>query len=110
MARRKRDELEPYESELLNEIRAMFHALNASYDRLDDKSGINKEMIQFISFDANDPYESRLKRHYESINSHGQMLPYYKRLLEAWRRTPDKEYPSRDDLLRILEHAALPVA
>ncbi len=106
MARRKRDELQFFEREFLKEVHAMFRALNASYDRLADKTGISKESIEFGGFDANDSYESRFNG-YSGRNSPGRMMPYYERLLEEWKRASDRENLTRDEILLMLRGATL---
>src|SRR4051812_18058480 len=106
MARRKSGELSDPEQQLFLEIRQMFSAFEGSYEQLEDKCGINKDDLRFRGFDANDPYESRFNGG-SGLNSHGTMMPYYKRLLEAWKHSPDRANLTKDDLHRILEAAAL---
>ncbi len=103
MRKRKRDQLEFWELELLHEIQGMFRALEVSYERLADTSGIDKDLIRFDGFDGNDPYESRFNRYSGFVNSHGRRMPFYKRLLERWKVSNDREHLTREDILRIIE-------
>jgi uncharacterized protein YfbU (UPF0304 family) len=103
MRKRKRDQLHDWELELIREIRTMFRALEASYDRLEDKSGIDQVLIRFDGFDAHDRYESRFLPYVNWMDSHMQRLPYYKRLLQHWRESRDKENLSKGDIVRIVE-------
>src|SRR5262245_10432581 len=105
MAGRKRDELGRAEKALAPQVRTMFKAFDSSLARLPDKTGIEVQYLKFKGFDANDPYESKFKRFLNCQDSHSCELPFYKRLLEGWNRSADKENLARDDLIRIVEEA-----
>ena len=102
MARRKKtDELNSVEQELLDNILKMFHVLKTCYDRLPDRSGIAPEDIRFNGFDANDPYESKFNLYSGDGNSHMKRLPWYRLMLDRWRASADKENLTHEDIVRI---------
>jgi uncharacterized protein YfbU (UPF0304 family) len=84
----------------------MFAALRSSYDRFEDKRGINKSLISFDGFNRESPIEAKFCRFFDRIASPIDRLPYYQRLLEAWKRSKDRQNLTREDLLRILDQAS----
>jgi uncharacterized protein len=81
------------------DILDMYRSLSWSYDQLDDTSGIDERDVRFAGFDGNNEsdylgyadYQMHVLGHYEesavdghAVNSHGQMLEMYRRLLPVW--------------------------
>jgi uncharacterized protein YfbU (UPF0304 family) len=99
-------------TEEVREIFAMCRALRRSYDALPDTSGIDKSIITFDGFDANDEHEHEYLRvarqlatvghDIEVFNSHMPRLRGYEMMVQAWRRSKDKENLSKEDILRII--------
>ncbi|AUX31951.1 MULTISPECIES: YfbU family protein [Sorangium] len=89
------------ESKEVRDILHFHRILKQSYDKLDDKSGIEPESIEFAGFDGNDDQESKLlgyvryycapgERKYTELNkgddynSHTPMLSTYRTMLKRW--------------------------
>ena len=98
------------------DILQMFRSLYFSYEKLDDKLGIDEYDVKFQGFDGNEEgqYYSYAeffildKRRYEEfsnceINSHCNKLPQYRDMLNVWRQF--KRYSSdltKEQILKTL--------
>lgn len=101
------------------DILEMFSNLKYSYEKLQDKSGIDEYRISFSGFDGNnegayldyaDHYCNREDdiRYPElgfpkDLNSHAPLLGGYRRMLEEWRTSKDKLHLSKTEIIRITE-------
>lgn len=89
------------ESEEVVEILAMFDGLKQSYSKLSDKTGINKNQIEFSGFDGNNEGKQMgYAKHFcesgggrftdlengDNFNSPLPMLPVYRRMLGEWKK------------------------
>lgn len=81
------------------DILQMFRSLFFSYEKLEDKSGIDEYDVKFQGFDGNEEGEYYSyaeffildKKRYEEfnkceINSHCNKLPQYREMLSVWRQ------------------------
>ncbi len=122
------DSVEYFSSELSEDdckevidILNMHSALFFSYEKLDDKSGIEPHEIEFRGFDGNDPGESRRmsyvkyllhdldrfeelhkKEKHPRYNSHTLMLHRYQEMLAEWENCDDKYNLGKEDIRRII--------
>ena len=104
------------------DILDMFRAITFSYEKLQDKTGIDEYRIKFHGFDLNDEYEGKrviysryfindldrfeeLKygKGYADCNSHTLMIDVYRRMLNKWNWIQRKYKLSKDDILKIIE-------
>lgn len=105
------------------DILGVYRAMIFSYKRLDDKDGINEELLKFPGFDGNSEtsrmfyvqyFLDDLKRFKEikdislsGYNSHTELLPKYRNLLNLYNSLQHEKggLINRDNLLRLLEIA-----
>lgn len=100
------DEMPETEGKEVLKILDMFRAITFSYQRAEDKEGLEESEIKFHGFDGNnegrqfsytlyfivdlDRYtELTGEAKYPDLNSHRRMLPKYRRMLEIWNKYPD---------------------
>ena len=97
-------------------ILGIFGDLRDSYERLDDKSGIDPHDVVFGGFDGNNEsdlrsFASALRKsdHFintlgnEVINSHMPTTELYNRMISKWRELGSPHYPySKDTILAII--------
>jgi len=96
-------------------VLSMFDALSRSFEKLDDKSGIEAEDVRYSGFDGNNEVEHlsfvdalfRDRRFVDTIraeglNSHSQRVGLYKRMLTEWQRQGKAHDLNRDQILGIL--------
>jgi len=94
----------------VQEILAMYRALQDSYDRLSDKGGINAELITFDGFDGNNEDEYLRAAREIAVatrgagvpNSHMPRIRGYQLMLQRWRSSHNKEDLTKEDILRIV--------
>jgi len=101
------------------DILDMYRALKDSYDRLDDKSGIEEADVQFPGFDGNNVYEYlsyadfliRVQGRWQEVldgrpnfelNSHSNNLEMLRRMLAEWKKIDKRYRLSKDDTKQIL--------
>lgn len=106
MARSKRKELRAgFVTEEVRKIRDMFSVLKRSYDALPDKSGVNRDCVQFDGFDHNSESEylqaARQLQMERAYDSHMERLPGYRLLMERWQNSHDMQNLTNADLVRI---------
>lgn len=93
----------------VHDILDMYRALYNSYDRLPDKSLIDKDKIHFDGFDGNNESEQLsyalfliydlgkyeklrdVKNKYDSLNSHSWRLNKYRTMLSVWKSIPSED-------------------
>jgi uncharacterized protein YfbU (UPF0304 family) len=104
------------------DILGMFEALQLSYDKLPDKSGIDAHGVRFMGFDGNNETSELAysdffcSRHrgggaFKDVvkggvpNSHMPTLDIYRRMLAVWRevRKADDLTLSKDDIIKVTE-------
>jgi len=110
------DELSDEECREVLDILDMHHALQASYQALENKEGIT---IRFAGFDGNNEtkqmaytrfYLDELHRFAElteiaqspDFNSHRPTLQLYRLMLDQWNQCTDKNNLTREEIERIL--------
>jgi uncharacterized protein YfbU (UPF0304 family) len=95
-------------------IMAMFSSLKASYNQLEDKSGIDEWKITFRGFSGNDETLQMAYAQYlrergsfrdlergDDFNSHFPALSGYRKKLSKWRDSENEHALSKDDIIRI---------
>lgn len=119
-------------SSLANDAMSLYHALQVSYDRLEDseKADIHEAHLDFIGFDGNDEGEFcayarfRVEREggfghlrfagardgehegpytHERYNSHSPMTDAYRKQIERWKQNQDHHNLSAQEIKAILE-------
>jgi uncharacterized protein len=100
------------------EVMNMYDALQRSYDRLDDKQGIEEERTTFPGFDSDYELEhmgyarfvveregrfTHLRAHSQDFTSHTPMLDRYRRMYDVWRLTANRYGLTRDDIAAIVD-------
>jgi uncharacterized protein len=115
---------EDLDSDILNtqsckevkDILTMFSVLNGNFERLGNAKEIDKNKITFKGFGGNDEgkqfeYVAYLvkKGFYNDIlneendyNSHFPMLTSYRRMLDEWNNSDNRNQLSKDDIIRIV--------
>ncbi len=106
-------------SELVFNILNMFSAIVQSLEKIEDKSGIDKNLLVFNGFDGNNEtdymsfanfycsqYEgggkySEIGQGVDHFNSHFPYLETYKRMLKSWQQCDDRFDLNKDDLIQI---------
>lgn len=97
------------------DILEMYDFLQRSYDRLEDKEGIEEWMIEFQGFDGNNEPELigyaefimekngqfQSVRHNEDLNSHMPSISRYRDMLQKWKASPNKHNLSKTEIIRI---------
>lgn len=114
------DEMSEDESREVIDILDMYRALTFSYQRLQDKDGIDEEDIHFDGFDGNDEIrqylyaqyfildldrfeELKYGREHPDLNSHANRLNKYRAMLPVWKSFPDRFNLSSEQIRTILE-------
>jgi uncharacterized protein YfbU (UPF0304 family) len=108
----------PYSNglEIIN-ILDMFQSLQFDYEKLEDKSDINKSSLEFVGFGGNEETtEMQFTRFMmeemgdfdnlkpePGFNSHFPMLDTYRRMLKVWNMSVDKYRLSKEEIIRIAE-------
>jgi uncharacterized protein len=96
------------------DILDMFRALNYSYKKLDDKTGIDNNAIKFRGFDGN--YETKYMAYVRFMiedeekfqesrgeyNSHIPMLNRYRKMLDHWRYSTERFDLTKEEILKII--------
>ena len=107
-------EFPPEQAEEVGEIFAMHADLRYNYDRLENKEGINLDLLRFWGFDGNN--ESTYHRYAGSlhgwrkwdhlpgieVNSHAPTLWRYRAMLAVWRTFPDRNALTRENIIAII--------
>jgi uncharacterized protein len=100
------------------DILSMYRALNFSYDKLQEKTGIDDWRVKFAGFDGNHPVEGSMMAYArwfcnshggrfteldrgDDFNSHAEMLDRYRAMLKEWKKSKDKNHLTKDDIIRI---------
>ena len=99
----------------VRDIMTMFSSLKASFNQLEDTSGIEEWEINFRGFSGNDEttymaYAQYLRErgsfreleHGDGFNSHFPMLSAYRKMLPEWRNSENEFFLSKDDIIRII--------
>lgn len=96
-------------------ILEMFCHLRASYEALDDHSGLSEMALRMDGFDANNEWGQmkyardlcRIDVRFAHLDpnrfydSHEPRMPLYMRILSTWKESAPKSLLSKEDLLRI---------
>lgn len=103
------------------DILEMFRNLHFTYNKLQNRDGLDDFTFSFSGFDGNNEpgqlfyamYYIQDLGNYEEfkkldLNSHAQFLPSYRRMLAAWKESKDRFNLTKEDLLRIQEAAKPP--
>lgn len=112
------------EAEYVLCILGIFCDLEKSYNKLEDKSGIEEYLIRFSGFDANNESEflsfaQALREDVRftsildkaTINSYVSTTEMYKRIIECWRRLGEPSYPyNKETILSIVDSRKHPDA
>lgn len=111
---------DPPERDVAPEVHAvfnMFRALSGSIRDLSDKAGIDLKRAHFLGYDGNDESShyhyatfviermglySESKRADGNYNTHPEMLPRYRRMLERWHSLGDRYELTRDEILQVV--------
>lgn len=115
------NELSTAECREVIDILSMYRALTFSYQKIEDKSGINSYYIKFDGFDLNDEYEGKrviyaryfindldrfeeLKygNSYADCNSHGIRMDRYREMLSRWNGLGRKNILTKEEIKKIL--------
>lgn len=114
------DEISYEDCKEVLEILDMYSQLTYSYNRLDDKSGIDTLFLKFRGFDGNNESkymsytqyfindldrfpELKYEQKRPDFNSHMPTLHKYRPMLNEWNKTDDKFNLSKEDINRILQ-------
>jgi uncharacterized protein YfbU (UPF0304 family) len=105
------------ESEYVLRILGIYGDLHSSYEKLEDKSGIEAGEVVFPGFDGNNEIEflsftgalAKARRFTDTLgkdgrkNSHMPTTGRYRRMIEQWEKAGKPNYPlSKADILQIL--------
>jgi uncharacterized protein YfbU (UPF0304 family) len=108
------------ECEEILDIMQMFSNLKHSYNKLEDKSGIEERALQFDGFDGNSEgkqlsYAQYFCRSFKELverdipDSHSHMLPIYRKMLKEYKKRSKAKQPlgtvelTREDIAHITE-------
>lgn len=98
------------------DILAMFNALHYSYDRLEDKGGIDALKIRFVGFDGNNEGRQLGYARYlieqddrythlvegRDLDSHGPFMDEYRDMLERYKALGEPSLLTREQLLEVV--------
>ena len=94
----------------------MYYEMKRTYESLKDKSGLEKEKIDFRGFDGNTEGGHMLYARFicrasdgrfqnlakdNDLNSHDQLLTRYRRMLKEFKKSDNRHTLTKDDLVRI---------
>ncbi|QAA31315.1 YfbU family protein [Clostridium manihotivorum] len=116
------NELNSEECREVIEILNLYRALTFSYEELEDKSDLDEYAVMFRGFDLNDEYEGKrviyaryfindldrfeeLKygKSYAECNSHSEMMPKYRRMLDKWQKLGKSFELTKDQIISIVK-------
>ena len=114
------DEMSEEECQEVIDILSMYRSLTYSYQKLEDKSGIEESDIRFPGFDGNNETNQysytnyfiieldRFKEltggsEYADFNSHCPMLDLYRRMLSKWKNLKDRNNLTEDEIISIVK-------
>src|SRR5437588_7351354 len=96
----------------VKDVMTMFHVLKASFNHLEDKSGIDEWKIAFRGFSGNDETSQMAYARYlreggsfreldrgDDFDSHFPMLSGYRKMLSKWRDSENEYALSKDDII-----------
>lgn len=96
-------------------ILQMFRALHDSYERLEDKSGIEKKDVVFDGFDGNEEADHYIYANFViveqkkftefnqvKLNSHANRLPGYRQKLSRWKKYDPYNALSKEQIQAIV--------
>jgi uncharacterized protein YfbU (UPF0304 family) len=103
MSKKKKNDLDIWDRQFLDDLYAMFDAINRCLDGLHDMSGVDLEVARFAGFDFHLVHEAKLGRHYPagSFESHRPMLAQYNAQVSRWKRSADRNNLAKVDVIRI---------
>jgi uncharacterized protein YfbU (UPF0304 family) len=98
------------------DILTMFNALYYSYDRLEDKGGIDELKVRFIGFEGNNEgrqlgyarYLIEQDDHYthlvdgKDLDSHGPVIDGYREMLDRYKALGEPRLLTREQLLEVV--------
>jgi uncharacterized protein YfbU (UPF0304 family) len=113
-----RDDTDEKESQEVDEVIAMFDALQRSLRLLDDPEDIDEWALHFPGFDQDTEADYLGYAHYvvaregryphlvtaRDLNTHKPMLKQYRRMLDEWKRRGRSATLDRRQILGIIEH------
>ncbi|MFD2628718.1 YfbU family protein [Oceanobacillus kapialis] len=101
------EEMDQEEGDFVIDVLSMYRGIDDSYENLQDKQNLSEREITFPGFDGN--YETRYygftkffiqdysrfaeidERCNGNFNSHRELIPKYRRMLETWNQIPSEE-------------------
>lgn len=113
------DEMTEEECREVLDILDMYRAITFSYKKIEDKEGIEDNWLRFKGFDGNNEsnhygyaqyfildlgrfQELKYDSEYPSLNSHGEVLPKYRKMLAYWYSNEKKYELSKAQLIGLL--------
>lgn len=104
-------------AEFVVDILDIYSAMKASYEQLEDKSGIEAREVEFPGFDGNNEsdlmgFANFLLKHnrFDDVlkkggnNSHMPTVEIYRRMLQAWHDMGEPTYPySKEQIRQLLD-------
>ena len=110
----REDGLSEEECREIREIMKMFSSLKASYNNLEDKSGIDEWRMTFHGFSGNEETSQMAYAQYlrkggsftelgqeNDFSGHLAALSAYRKMLSEWRNSANRYLLSKDDIIRI---------
>ena len=97
------------------DILSMFSEMKYAFDTLDDKSGIEAYHVEFPGFSGNTEFRQLgYARHLckdknkfprvvrkDNLDSHAPLMPLYQSMLEVWKKMPNKDKLTREDVIHL---------
>ena len=113
------DEMSKEECQEVIDILNMYRAITFSFQKLKDKVDIDEYYLKFQGFDGNnetDQYsyvcyfvidlnrfqELKYGLEYPDLNSHSPMLEKYRKMLEVWKKSCNKNKLKKEDIIKII--------
>ncbi len=113
------DEISKEECQEVIDILNMYRAITFSFQKLKDKVDIDEYYLKFQGFDGNnetDQYsyvcyfvidlnrfqELKYGLEYPDLNSHSPMLEKYRKMLEVWKESYNKNQLTKEDIIKII--------
>lgn len=113
------DEMSKEECQEVIDILNMYRAITFSFQKLKDKVDIDEYYLKFQGFDGNnetDQYsyvcyfvidlnrfqELKYGLEYPDLNSHSPMLEKYRKMLEVWKESYNKNQLTKEDIIKII--------
>lgn len=113
------DEMSKEECQEVIDILNMYRAITFSFQKLKDEFDIDEYYLKFQGFDGNketDQYsyvcyfvidlnrfqELKYGLEYPDLNSHSPMLEKYRKMLEVWKKSYNKNQLTKEDIIKII--------